>query len=43
MAEDPALRELLDIVPALRGKRTVAERAAASEHDYKVVTGAGRT
>ena len=39
MAEDPALAELLDLVPALRGERTVAELAGGlTNTNYKVVT-----
>jgi len=37
--EDPALRELLDMVPALRGERTVTELAGGlTNTNYKVVT-----
>jgi thiamine kinase-like enzyme len=39
VAEDPALRELLDMVPALRGERTVTELAGGlTNTNYKVVT-----
>ena len=42
MAEDPALRELLDMVPALRGERTVTELAGGlTNTNYKVVTADG--
>ncbi len=42
MAEDPALAELLDLVPALHGSRTVAELAGGlTNTNYKVVTDAG--
>ena len=42
MAEDPALAALLDLVPALRGERTVAELAGGlTNTNYKVVTPAG--
>jgi thiamine kinase-like enzyme len=42
VAEDPALAELLDLVPALRGTRTVAELAGGlTNTNYKVVTDAG--
>ena len=42
MAEDPALAELLDMVPALRGERTVTELAGGlTNTNYKVVTGSG--
>jgi thiamine kinase-like enzyme len=40
--EDPALAELLDLVPMLRGERTVAELAGGlTNTNYKVVTPAG--
>ena len=39
MAEDPALAELLDMVPALRGERTATELAGGlTNTNYKVVT-----
>jgi thiamine kinase-like enzyme len=39
VAEDPALSELLDLVPALRGERTVTELAGGlTNTNYKVVT-----
>jgi thiamine kinase-like enzyme len=42
VAEDPALAELLDLVPALHGSRTVAELAGGlTNTNYKVVTDAG--
>jgi thiamine kinase-like enzyme len=42
VAEDPALAELLDLVPALRGPRTVTELAGGlTNTNYKVVTPAG--
>jgi len=42
VAEDPALRELLDMVPALRGERTVTELAGGlTNTNYKVVTADG--
>jgi thiamine kinase-like enzyme len=42
VAEDPALAELLDLVPALRGDRTVTELAGGlTNTNYKVVTAAG--
>ncbi len=42
MAEDPALTELLDLVPALRTARTVSELAGGlTNTNYKVVTDAG--
>jgi thiamine kinase-like enzyme len=42
VAEDPALAELLDLVPALRGERAVAELAGGlTNTNYKVVTPAG--
>jgi thiamine kinase-like enzyme len=42
VAEDPALAELLDMVPALRGERTVTELAGGlTNTNYKVVTGDG--
>jgi thiamine kinase-like enzyme len=42
VAEDPALRELLDMVPALRGERTVIELAGGlTNTNYKVVTPEG--
>ena len=42
MSEDPALAQLLDLVPALRGERTVAELAGGlTNTNYKVVTPAG--
>jgi aminoglycoside phosphotransferase (APT) family kinase protein len=42
VAEDPALAELLDLVPALRGERTVAELAGGlTNTNYKVVTPEG--
>jgi thiamine kinase-like enzyme len=42
VAEDPALTELLDLVPALRTARTVSELAGGlTNTNYKVVTDAG--
>ena len=42
MAENPALAELLDMVPALRGERTVTELAGGlTNTNYKVVTADG--
>jgi thiamine kinase-like enzyme len=42
VAEDPALTELLDLVPALRRARTVSELAGGlTNTNYKVVTDAG--
>ncbi len=42
MAEDPAVGELLDLVPALRGERTVTELAGGlTNTNYKVVTAEG--
>jgi thiamine kinase-like enzyme len=42
VAEDPALTELLDLVPALRGNRTVTELAGGlTNTNYKVVTDGG--
>jgi thiamine kinase-like enzyme len=42
VAEDPALAELLDLVPALRGDRTVTELAGGlTNTNYKVVTADG--
>ena len=42
MSEDPALAQLLDLVPALRGERTVAELAGGlTNTNYKVVTPVG--
>ena len=42
MAEDAALAGLLDMVPALRGERTVTELAGGlTNTNYKVVTAAG--
>jgi thiamine kinase-like enzyme len=42
VSEDPALAQLLDLVPALRGERTVAELAGGlTNTNYKVVTPAG--
>jgi thiamine kinase-like enzyme len=42
VAEDPALAELLDLVPALRGERTVTELAGGlTNTNYKVVTPEG--
>ncbi|HEY3765981.1 MAG TPA: choline/ethanolamine kinase family protein [Gaiellales bacterium] len=42
MAEDPAVAELLDLVPALRGERTVTELAGGlTNTNYKVVTAEG--
>jgi thiamine kinase-like enzyme len=42
VTEDPALAELLDLVPVLRGERTVAELAGGlTNTNYKVVNGAG--
>ncbi len=42
MTEDPALAELLDLVPVLRGERTVAELAGGlTNTNYKVVNAAG--
>jgi thiamine kinase-like enzyme len=42
VAEDPALAELLDLVPMLRGTRTVTELAGGlTNTNYKVVTDAG--
>ena len=42
MSEDPALAQLLDLVPALRGERTVAELAGGlTNTNYKVITPAG--
>jgi thiamine kinase-like enzyme len=42
VAENPALAELLDMVPALRGERTVTELAGGlTNTNYKVVTADG--
>jgi thiamine kinase-like enzyme len=42
VSEDPVLAQLLDLVPALRGERTVAELAGGlTNTNYKVVTPAG--
>jgi thiamine kinase-like enzyme len=42
VAEDAVLRELLDMVPALRGERTVTELAGGlTNTNYKVVTAGG--
>jgi thiamine kinase-like enzyme len=42
VTEDPALAELLDLVPVLRGERTVAELAGGlTNTNYKVVNAAG--